>query len=123
MSTSGAVRVNSLGVGFSVLDSEVTETQFGGKNMIVVGGPCANTVAARLMENPADCAEGFTEGSAMLQLFDNGRRVALLVAGYSAQDTQGASKVLAAYKDYSLSGSEVEVVVADLNSISVTPMS
>ena len=39
---------------------------------------------------------------------------------YSAQDTLGASYVLADYEDYALSGDEVEVVVASLQDISVT---
>lgn len=118
-SSSGAVRVNPLGVGFSVLDSEVTDSQFGGRNLIVVGGPCVNTVAARLLDNPADCTEGFTEGSAMLKLFDNGRRVALLVAGYSAMDTQGASRVLAQSGDYNLDGMEAELTVTSVNNVMV----
>jgi hypothetical protein len=43
----------------------------------------------------------------------------LLVAGYNAQDTVGACYVLADYKDYTLKGTEVEVVVADLKNIVV----
>ena len=117
-------QINPIAVGLAVLDSNAAGL-LGSENLIVVGGPCANTVAAELLGNPADCTEGFELGKAAIRAWDQGTSVAILVAGYSAQDTQGASKVLAAYKDYSgkLSGSEVEVVVADLNSISVTPMS
>ncbi len=114
-------QINPIAVGLAVLDSNAAGL-LGSENLIVVGGPCANTVAAELLGNPADCTEGFELGKAAIRAWDQGTSVAILVAGYSAQDTQGASKVLAAYKDYSLSGSEVEVVVADLNSISVTPM-
>ncbi|MBN2142661.1 hypothetical protein JW711_05005 [Candidatus Woesearchaeota archaeon] len=107
--------VNPIAVGLAVLDSDAPA--LGSTNLIVVGGPCANTVAAELMGNPANCAEGFTPGKAVIKLFPS--KNALLVAGYSAQDTLGATYVLADYEDYDLSGNEVEVVVADLNTISV----
>jgi hypothetical protein len=108
-------RVNPIAVGLAVLDSEAPA--LGSTNMIVVGGPCVNTVAAELMGNPVDCAEGFTPGKAVIKLFES--RKALLVAGYSAQDTLGATYVLADSADYDLSGDEVEVVVADLQNIDI----
>ena len=114
-----ADKVNPIAVGLAVQDKDAPAV--GTENLIVVGGPCANTVAATLMGSPSNCAEGFEAGKASIKSFENSGKVAILVAGYSAQDTQGASRVLAAYKDYasSLKGSEVEVVVADLNSIKV----
>ena len=115
-----ADQINPIAVGLAVLDKDAPA--LGTENLIVVGGPCANTVAAELLGNPEACAEGFEAGKAVIRAWDQGDTVAILVAGYEAMETQGASKVLAAYKDYSLSGSEVEVVVADLNSISVSPM-
>lgn len=108
-------QVNPIAVGLAVLDTEAPAV--GSAKMIVVGGPCVNTVAAELLGNPADCAEGFTPGKAVIKLWSD--KNALLVAGYSAQDTLGASYVLADAKDYKLSGTEVEVVVADLNTITV----
>lgn len=110
----GAVTVNPAAVGIGVLDTEVT---LGRGNLISVGGPCANDISAELMGNPTDCAEDFTPGKAVIKLYDD--KNALLVAGYSAQDTLGAAYVLADYEDYDLSGMEVEVVVADLDSITV----
>jgi len=110
--------VNPIAVGLAILDRDASG-MIGKENLIVVGGPCANTIAAALMGNPANCGEGFEPGKAMIKSWDKGGKVAILVAGYEAQDTLGASRVLAAYKDYSLSGTEVEVVVADLNSIQV----
>ncbi len=118
-SSSGAVRINPIGVGFSALDSEVTDSQYGTKNLIVVGGPCVNTVAAKLLDNPTKCEEGFTSGKAMLKMFDNGKRVALLVAGYGAKDTQGASRVLAQAGDYKLAGMEAELTVTSVNNVMV----
>jgi hypothetical protein len=107
--------VNPIAVGLAVLDTDAPA--LGSENMIVVGGPCVNTVAAALMGNPATCTEGFTPGKAVIKLFAD--KNALLVAGYSAQDTLGACYVLSDYAKYDLTGSEVEVVVADLNTISV----
>lgn len=115
-STSGgsAVALNPIAVGMAILDSEAN---LGSRPYIVVGGPCANTVAAELMGNPVDCAAGFTEGKAMIKLYS--AQNALLVAGYSGKDTQGASRVLSNYKDYEFSGTELEVITTNLNSLSV----
>jgi hypothetical protein len=110
-------KLNAIPVGLGVLD--IDAPALGTENLIVVGGPCKNIRAAELLGNPANCMEGFEDGKAMIKAYDQSGTVAILVAGAQAQDTLGASRVLAAYKDYSLSGSEVEVVVADLNSIKV----
>jgi hypothetical protein len=109
--------VNPLGVGIAVLDKDAPAV--GSENLIVVGGPCANTVAATLLGNPSNCAEGFQPGRAEIRTFDRGGRTAILVAGYEATETLGASRVLAAYRDYPLRGSNADVVVADLNNIRV----
>ncbi|MFH0874811.1 MAG: hypothetical protein V1859_02650 [archaeon] len=116
---SGAEKVNSIPVGMSVLDKDAEALT---KNMIVVGGPCVNTVAAELAGNPVDCAEGYEMGKAKVKLYTRKGKTALLVAGYSAQDSLGAAYVLADYKDYAtkLKGNEVEVVVASLTDIDVT---
>ncbi|MBN1502944.1 hypothetical protein JW930_05350 [Candidatus Woesearchaeota archaeon] len=110
-------KVNKIPVGLAVLDSNAESMN---KNMIVVGGPCVNTLAAELADNPADCTEGFESGKAKLKYYTRNGKVALLVAGYDAQDTLGASYVLRDYEDYALLGDEVEVVVASLTDISVT---
>jgi malate/lactate dehydrogenase len=107
MSTS----VNAIPVGTAKLASEVSNVA--SQNMIVVGGPCANSVAATLMNRaqswPA-CGEGFEEGKAIIKLYENGNRVAMLVAGATALDTRRASRVLADHTAYSLSGMEMQVV-------------
>ncbi len=107
-------------VGAAKLASEVTNIK--GVNAIVVGGPCANAAAATLMGNPANCAEGFEEGKAMVKLFENGGNVAVLVAGYSATDTRRASRVLANYDTYKgkLSGKEVVVAGTSFTDITVS---
>ena len=119
--TSGAISgktlttesVHPIGVGLAVLD---TEASFG-KPTIVVGGPCVNVMAAQLMGNPANCEEGFTPGKAVIKLFAD--KNALLVAGYGAKDTLGASYALVDYKKYGMSGNEVEVVVSSLSDLKV----
>ena len=88
------------------LDSEVASVS--AQNLITVGGPCVNTVSAELLGNPADCTEGFTPGVARVKLFEEGTSVAMLVAGYSGEDTRLAGKVVA-NRWTELSGSEVEI--------------
>lgn len=110
--------VNPIAVGLAVMDTNAPA--IGSEPMIVVGGPCANIVAKELMGNPENCGEGFAPGKAIIKLWAD--KNALLVAGYEAQETLGASYVLADYEDYALSGTEMEVSVADLSTITVTPV-
>lgn len=101
--------VNPIAVGSAKLASEVSNVA--GQNMIVVGGPCANSVAAQLMGNPSPCNAGFEEGKAIVKLYENGDKVAMLIAGATALDTRRASRVIADFDAYEgkLSGMEVEV--------------
>ena len=108
-------------VGVSVLDSTVTSLT--ANNLIVVGGPCVNTVSATLMGNPINCAEGFEEGKAIVKLFENGNKVAMLVAGYSAADTRRAAQTVARYDKYNedFKGDEIVItgtglIVTDISS-------
>lgn len=70
-----------------------------GKNLIVVGGSCINSVAAELLGGRA-CGVEFTnrtgvgEGQFLIQSFAREGKVALLVAGYEAADTDNAAKYL-----------------------------
>jgi hypothetical protein len=109
--------VNPLPPGFSVLDNEV---DLGDANMIVVGGPCVNTIAAAMLDNPEVCTEGFEMGKARIELYNVEGTYALLVAGYGAQDTRGAAYVLSDYETYDLMGEKVEVVVTSLDDIDVS---
>ncbi|MBI3036133.1 hypothetical protein HYY73_00015 [Candidatus Woesearchaeota archaeon] len=109
-------------VGTAKLASEVADIT--AQNAIVVGGPCANAAAASLMGNPANCAEGFTEGKAMVKLVESANgKVALLVAGASAMDTRRAARVLADYAKWQekgvLKGMEVEVAGTSFTDITV----
>jgi hypothetical protein len=117
--SSSVSTITPIQVGTAKLASEVRDIT--AQNMIVVGGPCANAVARELMgATMATCLEGFTEGKAMIKLYEQGSKVAMLVAGMSALDTRRASRVLANYDQYALSGMEVEVSGTTLTDISVS---
>jgi hypothetical protein len=113
-------------VGKSVLDSEITDVA--ADNLIVVGGPCANTVAATILGIPSTmpaCYENFPvqEGQGIIKMVDNGAKVATLVAGFSADDTRKAAQVLANYEDYAtdLTG-KTEVVVSGTSIVTTTTL-
>ncbi len=101
--------VSGMGVTAAKLASSVSDLT--AQNIVVVGGPCVNSAAASLMGNPSPCEKDFTEGKAMIKLYNNGNNVALLVAGYSAADTLRAAQVVANHDLYQaqLTGEEVEV--------------
>jgi hypothetical protein len=109
--------VNPIAVGMAKLDKDVT---LGSDNMIIVGGPMANTIAMEVMGNPANPVEFFEQGKAKIVFYP--AQNALLVAGYEAMETLGACYVLADYEDYTLTGTEVEVVVTSLSDIQVNPV-
>ena len=81
-----------------VKDTEVDSVS--SKNLIVVGGSCVNTLAKELLGGAA-CGSDFEQktgvgaGSFLIQSFSRtGGKVATLVAGYSAADTEAGAKVL-----------------------------
>ncbi|MBI5066339.1 hypothetical protein HZA97_08955 [Candidatus Woesearchaeota archaeon] len=86
-------KIQPLPLGISKLASEVVNIT--DHNAIVIGGPCANIWADYLMELPRPCQESIPENSAFVQLFEhkNGN-VALLVAGFSSEDTKRAAKAV-----------------------------
>ncbi|MBU2589311.1 MAG: hypothetical protein KKB39_00950 [Nanoarchaeota archaeon] len=96
--------------------SEVSDpTMF---NLIVVGGPCANSLAASVFDMSCD-GWSLAEGEAVVKLVDNGNKVAMLVAGTTALDTQRAGKAVASSENYAFSGSEKMVKGATLQDITV----
>ncbi len=104
-SSAGSGTVKELGA-VSFTDSEVSAVS--GKNLIVVGGSCVNTVAADLLGVSAKtCSEAFTaktgigSGQYLIETFARtGGKVATLVAGYNAGDTTTAAKALTTKKDF-----------------------
>ncbi len=101
------------------LDTELSSVT--SKNIVAVGGPCANSVVAELMGNPADCASalGIESGQALIKLFENGDYVALVVAGQDAMDTRLAAQIMSNWDDYALSGDEMIATTVSESSLSV----
>ncbi len=85
-------------VDLTIKDNEISEIT-DEENIIVVGGPCINNVAATLLKGDA-CAGDFTlltgvsDGQYLYQVFDNphGEGIAILIAGYNAEDTNRGVK-------------------------------
>ena len=81
-----------------VKDSEVSSVS--GKNLVVVGGSCINTVAAKILGSTTPiCTADFTTktgvgaGQYIIKTVEspyNSDKVAMLVAGYAAADTVNA---------------------------------
>jgi len=97
--TSGTTTVTQLG-DVKIKDTEVSSVS--GKNLIVLGGSCINSVAAKLLGG-AYCEASFTEkagvsaGQGVIQSFGDAYttgKIALLVAGYNAEDTVNAASYL-----------------------------
>ncbi|MFH1307916.1 MAG: hypothetical protein ABIH72_03620 [archaeon] len=96
-STGGSV--SELG-SVTVSDSEVS--QVSGKNLIVIGGSCVNAAAAKMLgSESAICGEAWTtetgvaSGEFLIEVAAspyNADKVAMLVAGFEAADTQNAAK-------------------------------
>ncbi len=111
-------KVNPIPTTVTVQDSDVDDvTKY---NALVVGGPCANTVAARLLGNPEPCWKDFSEGNALVKAFehDNGN-VALLVAGFSAKDTRRATTAVASGELSNVNSQEAEVSGTSMSNIQV----
>lgn len=82
----------------SVAVSDAEAASVAGKNLIVVGGSCVNSVAASLLGGALCGADfeaktGVGTGSFLIETFSRtGGKVATLVAGYNAADTTNAAK-------------------------------
>ncbi|MEM7817310.1 MAG: S-layer protein [Candidatus Aenigmatarchaeota archaeon] len=94
------------------LDTELSAADKAAKNVISVGGPCVNRVTAELLGKayPA-CGEasGITPGTALIKLVENafgGNKVALVVAGWEAEDTREATSALQNFETAGLTGTE-----------------
>jgi len=100
ISGGGSTTGTSTTVGVPILDTEVSSAA--GKNLIVVGGSCVNSVAADLLGSSTplcgsdwEAKTGVGAGEYLIQTFERtGGKVATLVAGYNAGDTQNAAQAL-----------------------------
>ena len=94
----------------------ITDAEVGAhtdKNLIIVGGSCINAEAARLLGGHA-CGSDFTlktgiiAGQYLAQTFDDGGRVAVVIAGYHAADTtRGVAEFIAGVTDFGVIGTKI----------------
>ena len=103
-SSGGSVVINPIPSSAAVLSEEISSA--GAQNLIVVGGPAVNPLAASVF---GLSSSDFTPNEAMVRLADNGNNVALLVAGYSAVDTRNAAEAVAAGRLSGLNKVEAKV--------------
>jgi hypothetical protein len=120
-------RPQRIEIGSAVLASQVSDPT--AANVITVGGPCINSVTAEIMGKtyPACGADsGLGEGEGIVKLFESGEKVAIVVAGWEAEDTTRATRVLADYKTYQeagkLVGTEVKVTGTSATEFTVAPV-
>lgn len=93
------------------LDTEIVDVS--AQNLIVIGSPCVNAITAELLGNPDDCTEGFSPGKARIIMLKNTEtnNLAMIVAGYTGEDTRLAAKVIAHryHELQEIGGCEVEI--------------
>jgi hypothetical protein len=107
--------VASLG-SVAVMDSEVSTVS--SKNLIVIGGSCINTVAAKILGSDSPiCYLDFTAktnvsaGQFLIKVVDSPYatgKVAMLVAGYEGADTRKAATYLVSMKPSTVVGTELK---------------
>ncbi|MBT4334751.1 hypothetical protein HOD61_02950 [archaeon] len=82
-------------------------------NLILVGGPCVNSLTAQfegVAAGSCDAASGYSANTGYVKLFDNGEKVALVVAGWEADDTKRAAKVVVNPASFALAGKSAVTV-------------
>lgn len=102
------VSYNKIEVGAAKLASEVNSIKL--QNTILIGGPCANKWSAMMLGFPQPCHKGFEKNTGYLKILpQSSGQVAVLIAGYEAQDTRKAARALAEYRKHNLQGSDIEI--------------
>lgn len=101
-----------------VKDSEISTVS--GKDLIVVGGSCVNTVAAKMLGSTTPlCGTDFTQASGIaadqfiIKVMESpysSDKVAMLVAGYEAADTVKAARFVVASKPSTAIGTVIKKV-------------
>ncbi len=125
--TIDVLRPTRVKLGSAVLAKQVLDID--GQNIISVGGPCVNKVTADIMglDYPACGPESdMNEGEGLVKLYRRGNNVAIIVAGWDADDTTRASRVLADYKEQQdkrkLKGRSVVVTGSSVTQYTVKPV-
>ncbi len=86
----------------AMFDDEITDPTM--YDLLLIGGPCINDAVERVpgLTTCDKFRSTYAPGDAIVQLVENGDHVAMLVAGYNAEDTLAAAK--AVEKSTGLSG-------------------
>jgi hypothetical protein len=113
-------------VGVAITDSEVGSAS--GKNLVVVGGSCVNSVAADLIGSATPlCGADWTavtnvgSGEFLIETFDQGDdTVATLVGGYAAGDTQNAATFLTTQEEVDTTAGSKYIGTSSTNAEMVT---
>lgn len=106
-----AASLAGLSAKFSIsnkLSSELLDLE---QNLILIGNPCINPITAHVMGNPEPCDKGFSNGKALIRLYDENGFSYIVVAGYSDLGTRKAAEVLANFNNYKFIGEEYVVYV------------
>ncbi|MBI1936415.1 hypothetical protein HYS31_08335 [Candidatus Woesearchaeota archaeon] len=88
------------------------------KNIISIGGPCANKITAQIMDLPTtwpECANGFEEGKGRIILYNKWNKFQIIVAGFSQDNTRMAAKVIESYSGFNPTGKELQVTGTMIN--------
>lgn len=114
------------------LDSEVTTSDWASKDLILVGGPCVNTLVAQLATAsgnssamyPYTCASWPARNFGSVRIIDetNGHQV-VVVAGTRASDTRLAANVMQQYDTLLVGQSSQNVEVTSLSASGITAVS
>ena len=113
-STNEISKINPIPSSVAVLDSEVTSAI--AQNLIIVGGPAVNKLAASVFGLKS---EDFTPNEAMIKIVKNGDKIALLCAGFEAVDTRNCAIALANGKFKNMAKSDAIVKSTQLNEYTV----
>ena len=95
-----SVKIGEPLIGYAILDTEVTPNM---DHLFVVGGPAVNRIAAELLGVPYPTYGStlkkmgiLSEGEGIIKVFEQ-PRFAVLVAGWEAENTRAAARVLALF--------------------------
>lgn len=90
------------------LDTEVDTIN--GKNAILLGNACENKFTDQLMKPKRDCHDGLDPGMGLIRLYQTGPSTyALVLAGYTGEETRKAAQIMWKYQQYGVSGYQIEV--------------
>ncbi|MFH1052844.1 MAG: hypothetical protein V1740_00335 [Candidatus Woesearchaeota archaeon] len=103
---------NTVRIGSTILDSELTESVLETENIISIGNPCSNSITALIMDVPFNTCNDYSvipNRRGIVKLYQNEDKVHIVLAGWDPMDTRTAARVLVNYRLHDLSGNYHEV--------------